>query len=279
MITSVPLAAGEVARHYDDLDRFYRRIWGEHVHHGYWGRGAGSAAEAAEHLVDLVAERLAPRPGELICDIGCGYGATARRLALRHGASVTGVTLSGAQLAAARPGHSAENPRLLQADWLANPFPDRAFDAAVAIESSEHMPDLARFFAECARTLRPGGRLVLCAWLAAEDASPWAVGRLLEPICREGRLAQLGTAPEYRAGLERAGFRVRAVEDISRHVARTWTICLVRAAALVVTDRDARRFMLDRAQPNRVFALTLLRLRVAYAIGALRYAVITAEKG
>ena len=28
-----------VASHYDELDRFYRDIWGEHVHHGLWLRG------------------------------------------------------------------------------------------------------------------------------------------------------------------------------------------------------------------------------------------------
>ena len=277
MITAA-VTQGEVARHYDDLDRFYRRIWGEHVHHGFWGRGARSPAKAAEHLVDLVAERLALRPGEDVCDIGCGYGATARRLAAQHDVRVTGVTLSAAQLAAAAPGATPDNPRLLLLDWLANPFPDGAFDAAVAIESSEHMPDLARFYAEAARTLRPGGRFVLCAWLAAEQPRAWARRLLLEPICREGRLAQLATAAEHRARLERAGFRVRAVVDISRDVARTWTICAARAAALIATDRDARRFVLAPGEPNRVFVLTLARLRLAYAVGALRYAVITAEK-
>ena len=28
-----------VAVHYDTLDQFYREIWGEHVHHGYWRTG------------------------------------------------------------------------------------------------------------------------------------------------------------------------------------------------------------------------------------------------
>ena len=29
----------DVARHYDQLDRFYRELWGEHVHHGFWATG------------------------------------------------------------------------------------------------------------------------------------------------------------------------------------------------------------------------------------------------
>src|SRR3978361_1598672 len=51
-------------------------------------------------------------------------------------------------------------------DWLDNGLPDAAFDRAYAIESSEHMVDKARFFSEAWRVLKPGGRLVVCAWLS-----------------------------------------------------------------------------------------------------------------
>ena len=33
-----------VAAHYDELDPFYREIWGEHVHHGYWATRSTSAS-------------------------------------------------------------------------------------------------------------------------------------------------------------------------------------------------------------------------------------------
>src|SRR5436190_6866680 len=78
---SQPQLAADVARHYDELDVAYRRIWGEHVHHGYWRTGRESPAEAAAALAELVAERLAPEPGNRVVDIGCGYGATAAWLA------------------------------------------------------------------------------------------------------------------------------------------------------------------------------------------------------
>ena len=38
----VPTIDG-AASHYDDLDQFYREIWGEHVHHGVWFTGKESA--------------------------------------------------------------------------------------------------------------------------------------------------------------------------------------------------------------------------------------------
>jgi ubiquinone/menaquinone biosynthesis C-methylase UbiE len=70
-----------------------------------------------------------------------------------------GFTLSAAQyaIAAARPGPLSFHRR----DWLDNGLADAGFDRAFAIESSEHMVDKPRFFAEAARVLKPGGRLVV----------------------------------------------------------------------------------------------------------------------
>jgi predicted RNase H-like HicB family nuclease len=89
---SRPQTTAAVAAHYDELDPFYREVWGEHVHHGFWATGRESRT-AAEAMVDLVAARLDLSPGQSVCDIGCGYGATAARLAERHGVHVTGVTV------------------------------------------------------------------------------------------------------------------------------------------------------------------------------------------
>ena len=92
-----PQTTAAVAAHYDELDPFYREVWGEHVHHGFWATGRESRPAAVEALVDLMAARLDLDLGQAICDIGCGYGATAVRLAERHGVHVTGVTVSGVQ--------------------------------------------------------------------------------------------------------------------------------------------------------------------------------------
>ena len=46
-----------VAAHYDDLDLFYRTIWGTHVHHGYWKTGKENRQEAVLNLTRLVAEQ------------------------------------------------------------------------------------------------------------------------------------------------------------------------------------------------------------------------------
>ncbi|HLZ77915.1 MAG TPA: class I SAM-dependent methyltransferase [Sphingomonas sp.] len=258
-----------VADHYDELDPVYRTLWGEHVHHGFWANGRETSRQAVAALSDLVGARLGYAGGDRLVDIGCGYGATARRFAAR-GAIVTGLTISRAQYEAATP---AANVMLLCRDWLANALPDAAFDGAYAIESSEHMVDKPLFFAEARRVLRPGAPLVVCAWLADARPTRWQVDHLLEPICREGRLPSLGSAAEYRAMAEAAGFSCRDFADISASVARTWAICTWRFVRGLAVDAEVRRAALTAR--NRLFALSLPRLMLAYRTGALRYGVFT----
>jgi tocopherol O-methyltransferase len=270
-----PQDAVAVADHYDELDLIYRRVWGEHVHHGLWTTGRETPAEAVEALVDTVGERLHLQPGEACVDIGCGYGGTARRLAATREVGVIGVTLSAEQARHAAT-HPAPGVEIRVRDWLESGLPGGSADAAWAIESSEHMVDKPAFFAEAHRVLAPGGRFVVCAWLAETGASGWKVRHLLEPICREGRLPSMGTREEYAAMARDAGFEIVGYEDVSQRVARTWTICARRLARALVVDREIRRIGL--AARNRIFALSFPRLIVAYRIGAMRYGIFTLVK-
>lgn len=267
-----------VASHYDELDHFYRDVWGEHVHHGLWIRGDETREEAVLQLANLVAEEAHAGVGVRICDIGCGYGATARLLAGR-GAEVTAITISPAQFATAQERQAANpNPHFLLGDWLTNELPNESFEAAIAIESSEHMPSLENFFAQAHRVLLPAGRLVICAWLAAERPSPAAARWLLEPICREGRMPHLGNTSEYHSLGEGAGFKLEKIQDVTRSVAPTWPAIVRRLAAKLATNPRYLKFLFARHARNRVFALTIFRIWLAYRIGAMRYAVFTFVK-
>lgn len=265
-----------VARHYDQLDGFYRDLWGEHVHHGLWIKGDETPREAVEALAGHVADRARIGAGDRVCDAGSGYGATARFLARRRDARVTGITLSSVQHRYAVAASPGSNPRLLLGDWLENELPADSFDAVVAIESTEHMDDPAAAFRQACRVLRPGGRFVVCAWLRADTPPAWAERSLLEPIRKEGRLAWLPSARRLHRKLEASGFEIERSEDLTRDVRRTWSICLRRAAGAVIRRPDTRAFLLDGSRQERVFALTMVRIWLAYRLGVMRYAVITA---
>ena len=279
-----PQTTTAVAAHYNELDSFYREIWGEHVHHGYWATGRETPAEAVISLIDHLAERLDFAFGQNVCDIGCGYGATAHHFAVNYSLDVTGVTISAAQARYAQAryaqaGHTRAGQRasprgslsIRQQDWLRNDFPSGHFDCAYAIESSEHMPDKQRFFTEAHRVLKPNGRFAIYAWLASDNPRPWAVRHLLEPICREGRLPGMGNEADYRRLGAQAGFQLQQVEDLSANVSRTWWICAQRVVAALATKPRYLRFLIDRTATDRIFALTLLRIMLAYRTGAMRY--------
>jgi tocopherol O-methyltransferase len=278
----VIVAAGQpggeayVAGHYDSLDRYYRELWGEHVHHGLWRDGRASVDEATRALIGLVVRHAALRPGARVADAGCGYGGTARALAAQYGADVVGLTLSEAQAREARA--RGGGPRYEVRSWLDSGLEDASFDAVVAIESFAHMGDKPRAFAEAARVLRPGGRLVVVDWLAGDEPGRLQTRALLEPIAREGRLPSLASLPEYARFAAAAGLRVLAVDDLSRNVRRTWGIVALRLARRLVVDAEARRFLLSARNPDRAFALAIARIPLALTTGAMRLALLAAER-
>ncbi len=280
MIASRNEIRGEaVACHYDELDEFYRDVWGEHVHHGLWLRGNESREVAVRQLVELVAREARIERGSRVCDIGCGYGATARMLVEDRGAEVSAITISPRQHAFAQTrADGRANPEWHLGDWLGNDFPRESFDAAFAIESSEHMADKPRFFTEALRVLRPGARLVVCAWLSSEHPSARAERWLLEPICREGRMPGMGSASEYRRLGVEAGFECERVEDVSDRVSRTWPTIVLRFVVKLASRPSYLKFLFNRHAGNRVFAVTILRIWIAYRVGAMRYGVFTFVK-
>jgi tocopherol O-methyltransferase len=270
-----------VAEHYDELDPFYRELWGEHLHHGLWRTGSESPEAAVVRLVERAAEAVDLEPRDRVCDVGCGYGAPARLLARRFGARVVGYTLSKQQAAVARrtdrPG-PGRGPRYVLGDWLENDLPTASFDAVLAIESTEHMRAKMRFFTEAWRVLRPGGRLTVCAWTVPASLRPWQRRHLIEPLSREGSLAPLATVEEYRSWVHGAGFDGIWTEELTEEVRRTWDVVLRRTAAHLLTRPATWQYLLDCRHRHRGFAKAVLRIRVAYGVGALRYTILTAQK-
>lgn len=268
-----------IAAHYDDLDDLYRVIWGTDVHHGYWITGKESAAQAAANLTRLVAERAAIRAGSRVCDLGCGYGATALALNRDYGAAVTGLTISTKQYqyALAAAGNSSQVNFFL-ADALQSKLPAELFDAVIAVESTEHIAVKPRLIREAYRILRPGGRCVVTAWLASDRPANWQRRHLLEPICVEGRLPGLASAREYAEMLDKAAFCEIRFTDLTQNVKKTWTICAARLLRRWLSDAALRRRLADPHFTNRIFAKTLFRIRLAYATGAMRYGVFSATK-
>lgn len=264
-----------VAEHYNSLDQWYRKLWGDHLHHGLWMSGNETPDQAVIQLVEYLAEKGEIKQGDQVCDIGCGYGATSRLLSQRWGAKMTGFSLSERQLEYARSKDSDTN--YLLCDWLANSLPSESFDAAFSIESSEHMVDKPKFFEEAYRVLKPGGRMVVYAWLSKEQPNPWEVRHLLEPICREGRLPSMGSVSDYKQLIADAGFKDIQYEDLTDRVRKTWSICGWRMLK-ELKNKEFRNFVFKQKASDRIFAITVFRILCAYRTKSMLYGIFTMKK-
>ncbi|OFK24793.1 class I SAM-dependent methyltransferase [Olsenella sp. HMSC062G07] len=137
-------------------------------------------------LTNWALDLLPWRPGLRALDVGCGGGATMRRILdriARAGAGagegqghVSGVDYSSVSCAESR----AFNEAALRAGLMdvteasvdRLPFPDASFDVVTTVESFYFWPDPARDLREVRRVLRPRGRFLLVCDVYRRDDLP-----------------------------------------------------------------------------------------------------------
>jgi SAM-dependent methyltransferase len=108
---------------------------------------------------------LALTPESKLLDIACGSGGATLRIARLTGCAVHGVDIHAQAIAEARDRseHEAFGDRAAFDQLDASrplPLPDASYDALICVDAVNHLPNREHIFAEWARLLRPGGRLV-----------------------------------------------------------------------------------------------------------------------
>ncbi|QNE40044.1 methyltransferase domain-containing protein [Hymenobacter sp. NBH84] len=163
-------------------------------------------------LIDL----LAPQPGELILDLGCGSGELTQQLA-NAGAEVVGIDASAEMIDKAREQFPTLDFRV--GDGASFELPER-FDAFFSNAALHWMPNAAAVVRQMHRHLKPGGRL------AVEFGGQGNVGQIVRALLRH--LHQRGhmhiqaewwyfpSPGEYATLLEQQGFRVQLVQHYDR---------------------------------------------------------------
>lgn len=165
----------------------------------------------SEPLATEFAELGGVAPGDRVLDVGCGPGALTAALVNRLGANaVTAVDPSASFIAAVRARLPGVAARQASAERL--PFPDGAFDAALAQLVVHFMADPVGGLREMARVTRAGGTVAACVWdhaaggrgplaafwRAALELDPSARDESALPGAREGHLAELFRAAGLR---------------------------------------------------------------------------------
>lgn len=264
----------EVRQHYDRLSIFYRMLWGEHLHHGYWENGE-SIERAQINLMERLAEEAHIARGAHVLDIGCGIGGSAFWLADQYDCQVTGLTISPVQARIATKKASAKglSKKLQFVVQDANEWqPEQAtLDAIWIMESSEHFRDKKDFFERCAGALKPGGVLAVCAWLRGERSGNQR--ELVAAIATAMFSASLDTLNQYAVWMREARLEVETAKDITANVAPTWRYCSRMA------ERFPIKWLVNLADaPTQRFVKAFPLMTEAYASGAMAFGLFVARK-
>lgn len=251
--------AGMIAFHYDVSNAFYRLFLDERMQYSaaVFATQDMPLDEAQRAKLDLICMKLRLKPGARLLDIGCGWGGLAEHAAQHYGATVHGVTLSAAQLEAARErtARFGDQVSLELRDYRSIDAAE-SYDAIAQIGMFEHvgLDNHDTFFAQMARLLRPGGLYLHQATTrrATRDLSRFrrqsaymaVINRWIFP---GGELDYIGLTA---TNLERWGFELRDVETMREHyhlTLKAWSERLYArrdAAAAIAGEPRTRLWLL-----------------------------------
>ncbi len=226
----------QIQQFYDASSSLWEQIWGEHMHHGYYGADGNIKKDRRQAQIDLIEELLqwsGVQQVENILDVGCGIGGSSLYLAQKFNAKATGITLSPVQASRAAErakelGLSAE-ASFQVADAQNMPFADNSFDLVWSLESGEHMPDKTKFMQECYRVLKPGGKFIMVTWChrSTENGALTADEKQhLADIYRVYCLPYVISLPEYEKIAQNLPLQNLATADWSEAVAPFWNVVI-----------------------------------------------------
>jgi tocopherol O-methyltransferase len=215
-----------IIEHYDVVSPYYRSLWGEHLHHGYWIRGDESKEKAQLQLIEHLAQLAKIKPGSDILDIGCGFGGSSVYLAKHFNSSVTGITISPVQVEMAIQAAAREqlDAKFLLMDAEAMNF-QKQFDVLWSVESICHYQNLPGFFASAAKLLKQGGSFAITDWFKKENLTRAETRKFIDPI-EKGMFVELQTMDDYEQFFISNGLQVIRREVLSKNCAKTWDLSL-----------------------------------------------------
>ncbi|MEK6228339.1 MAG: cyclopropane-fatty-acyl-phospholipid synthase family protein [Actinomycetota bacterium] len=254
-----------VRHHYDVSNEFFELFLGESMAYScaVFSTGAASLEEAQDEKHELVCSKLGLQEGDHVLDVGCGWGSFAIHAAKRHGARVTGITLSEPQASLARrraeEAGAGDRVDVRVADY--RELAGERFDAIASIGMVEHVGEeqIDVYARALAGLLEPGGRLLNhgIARLRLSDpaAGPFSE-RYVFPDAEPLHLSRMLLA------LERAGFETHHVEGFRDDYAET-----LRHWARRLDERLGEAERLAGAERVRVWRLYLRAARNGFETG------------
>ncbi len=239
-----------IEAHYDLGNEFYA-LWLDAsmtYSSAIYSAGAQESLEEAQvRKIKRIGDMLEVDTAESVLEIGCGWGAMGRALAVR-GAHVTGLTLSPSQLAWAQKAGEEEGLSQML-DLRLQDYRDvqGAYDRIVSIEMIEavgerYWPD---YFGAIAKRLKHGGYAVLQAITIADDrfeAYRKAADFIQRYVFPGGMLPSRAVLDQYASG---AGLKIVEIETFADSYALTlaeWRRRMLHAASQISGQGFDARF-------------------------------------
>jgi len=263
----------KIKEHYDFVSPYYRSLWGEHLHHGYWVTGKETKDEAQLALTEHLIQVSKIKSGSRILDVGCGFGASSIYLAKKYNAKTTGITISQIQVDMANK--EAANAQvdsnfvLMDAE---NMIFDESFDVVWSIESISHYKNKKNFFLKATELLKSGGTIAIIDWFKKENLSPKDYKEYIQPI-EKGMLVELHTVNDYISILELAGLEIVEQEDISKNTSKTWDI-----TSSIIKNKKFWWLAFKQGKDIINFLLSFRAMRRGFSSKNFVYGLIVARK-
>jgi tocopherol O-methyltransferase len=261
-----------VIEHYDVVSPYYRALWGEHLHHGYWIRGDESKEKAQLQLIEHLAQLTNITPGSDILDIGCGFGAGSLHLAKKYDASVTGITISSVQVEMAIKAAAEQNlnAKFLLMDAEAMNFQNQ-FDVLWSVESIAHYQDREKFFAAAVKLLKPGGTFAMTDWFKKENLTLTETRKFIAPI-EKGMFVELEAMDDYERYFRSNGLQITHREILNKNCAKTWDLSLE-----IIKDKNLWALAAKQGAHFVRYLRTFQAMRAGFASGNFVYGLFVAS--
>jgi cyclopropane-fatty-acyl-phospholipid synthase len=226
-----------IQHHYDLGNEFYRLWLDERMVYtcAYFRSENETLDSAQEAKLDLICRKLRLEPGQLLLDIGCGWGALIMHAASRYGVRATGITLSEAQAELARKNIAdaglSDLCKVAIRDYR-ELGSETTYDRIASVGMMEHVgPErLAGYFEAAFKVLRPGGVFLNHAIVREGNRIDESAGQKLKArlwrrdefihryVFPDGRLVPFTQVVDCA---ERAGFELRDAEALREHYTMT----------------------------------------------------------
>jgi cyclopropane-fatty-acyl-phospholipid synthase len=273
---SPEMSRRDVSHHYDLGNDFFSLWLGKTMAYScaYFKSRGEDLDTAQERKFEYICRKLQLKSGELLLDIGCGWGGLLVHAARAHGARGLGITLSEEQKAFAeervRAAGLSDLVRIEYADYRELPAGER-FDKISSVGMVEHVgkSEIPSYVAHTARLLKEGGLgfIQTMGHLAEAQTYHW-VKKYIFPGHYLPRLDELALE------LGRADLEVIDVENLRVHYGLTvdrWIKAYEAVAERVKRERGERFF--------RMWRFYLHSLAGGFKYGEMKLWQITFTKG